>query len=118
MVIRFLKRSGIYNPGEVAGFNSQHEEKVARDFVARGVAEELEQDEKTGEWVPVERPEPEPNPEEGDGGKKGNDLTSLKKDELVAMAKELELEVKRADGQDGEPTKDDYVAAITEALGS
>ena len=41
-------------------------------------------------------------------------LASLKKDELVAMAKELELEVKRADGQDGEPTKDDYVAALTE----
>lgn len=54
-----------------------------------------------------------------EGGSKGDDGTegysSKTKQELVALAEERELEVVRRDGQDGEPVKADYIAALEEA---
>lgn len=107
MVIRFLKRAGIYNVLEVAGFNKPHEEKIARDYVRAGIAEEVVRDEESGRWVSVEPSMPTTD--------ETVDLASLSRDELVAMAEDLELEVTRADGKDGKPTMEDYIRALSEA---
>lgn len=41
-----------------------------------------------------------------------DDLAKRTKDELEAIAKARGIEVKRGDGQDGEPLKDDYLRAL------
>ena len=41
------------------------------------------------------------------------DLSSLTKDELVALAEERDVKVVRADGEEGAPLKSDYLRALT-----
>jgi hypothetical protein len=106
MVIRFLKRAGIYNVNDVAGFRSPHEEKGARDYLARGVAIEVERDGE-GKWVPVGA-STETEPKDA-----GVDLEELSKEELVELATKRDMKVTRSDGKDGEPTKADYLEALS-----
>lgn len=41
-----------------------------------------------------------------------DEFEGMSKDELVAAAEKRDLTVTRADGKDGVPTKDDYLAAL------
>lgn len=43
------------------------------------------------------------------------DFDALSKDELIAEAIKQNVTVKRHDGEDGEPLKEDYVSALTKA---
>lgn len=52
-------------------------------------------------------------PEVRDDAEDPVDLSGLSKDELVALAEEREIEVVRADGEEGAPLKSDYVAALS-----
>lgn len=45
----------------------------------------------------------------------GTSYSSMKKDELVALAEERGLTVTRSDGEDAEPVKADYVRALEAA---
>lgn len=116
MLLRFTKAVGRYRANDVAGFVSPKQVKFAEECIALGSAIEVEavtdkDGNRTGEIVPVA---PSPSSDRADGGSE-NGLNSMKKDELVTLAKEREVEVTREDGEDGEPTKADYVRALTEA---
>ena len=100
-VIRFKKRSGIYNAGEIAGFKDSE----ADGYIADGIGELH----KNPDGPVTDDPPP------GGGGGDQVGYGSRSKADLVALAEARELTVTRGDGQDGDPVKADYVAALEAA---
>lgn len=96
--IRFTQGVGIYNPGERAAFLP----KTADHYIAQGWAIEVDE-----EGAPVR------SVQSNDAPPPANPFEAMSRDELVELAKDLE--VVRADGKDGDPLVSDYVRVLTEA---
>lgn len=94
--------NGPHIEGRVYRAPAEISHEDASGYVSAGAAEWVER--------PVERavhsaPETREEPAE--------DLSGLKKAELVALAEERGVEVERADGKDGSPLASDYVRALS-----
>lgn len=79
--------------------------EIGSQYVNAGAAEWVEAPKETATRAAPESREPDTETEV--------DLRTLRKIELVEMAEERGVEVTRADGEDGEPLKADYVRALS-----